>query len=50
MSQAIIMIYINITSFVLISYLEKDPSVIETHRLKNVVIFFQTVLCCQEKF
>ena len=38
------MIYINITNFVLISSLEKDHSMIETSRLKNVVIFFQTIL------
>ena len=31
------MIYINITNFVLISYLEKDHSMIETHCLKNVI-------------
>ena len=36
------MIYINITSFVLISELEKDYSMIETHRLKNV-IFLQKI-------
>ena len=35
------MIYKNITSFALIS--EKDQSVIETRRLKNVVTFSQTV-------
>ena len=40
MSLAIIMIYINITNFVL----EKDQSMIETRRLKNVVIFLQTIL------
>ena len=34
------MIYINITNFVL----EKDQSVIETRRLKNVIIFLQTIL------
>ena len=39
------MIYVNITSFALISYIEKDYSMIDTRRLKNVVIFFQTVLC-----
>ena len=39
MSEAILMIIINITSFVLISQLEKDHSMTETHRLKNVVIF-----------
>ena len=32
------------TSFLLISQVEKDHSMIETHRLKNVVIFFQTIL------
>ena len=42
MSWAIIMIYINITDFALISYLEKDHSMIETRCLKNVVIFIQT--------
>ena len=35
------MIYINITDSVLISKLEKDHSMIETRRLKNVVIFIQ---------
>ena len=44
MSQAIIMIYTNIINFVLISLLEKDHSMIETGRLKNVVVFFQTIL------
>ena len=44
MSQVIIITYINITNFVLISELEKDHSMIETHRLKNVVIFLQTIL------
>ena len=44
MSQAIIMIYTNIINFVLISLLEKDHSMIETRRLKNVVVFFQTIL------
>ena len=38
------MIYMNITNFVLISQLEKYHSMMETHRLKNVVIFFQTIL------
>ena len=37
MFQAIIMIYINITCFVLISYLETDRSMTETRRLKNVI-------------
>ena len=52
MSQAIIMIFINITSFVLISLFEEDHSLIETCCLKNVVIFskqFQ-VLCCQKSY
>ena len=35
---------INVDEFVLISYLEKDHSMIETRRLKNVVIFIQTIL------
>ena len=30
--------------FLLISSLEKDHIMIETRRLKNVVIFFQTIL------
>ena len=38
------MTYINITKFVLINYLEKDHSMIETCRLKYVVIFIQTIL------
>ena len=38
------MIYINITNFVLIGYLEIDHSMIGTRRLKNVVIFFETIL------
>ena len=38
------MIYTNIINFVLISLLEKDHSMIETRRLKNVVVFFQTIL------
>ena len=38
------MIYINFTSFVLISYLEKDHSMIETALFKNVAIFLQTIL------
>ena len=37
-------IIINITSFVLISQLENDHSMIETRRLKNVVIFLQSIL------
>ena len=39
MSQAINLTYINIAKFVLINYLEKDHSMIETSRMKNVVIF-----------
>ena len=35
---------INVTEFVLISLLGKDHSMIETRRLKNVVIFIQTIL------
>ena len=35
------MVYKNIANFVLIS---KDHSMIETRRLKNVAIFFQTIL------
>ena len=35
--------FMNITSFVLINYLEKDHSMIKTRRLKNVVIFSQTI-------
>ena len=31
------MIYINITNFALISYLEKDHSMMETRRLKNIL-------------
>ena len=35
---------INVSEFVLISKLEKDHSMIETCRLKNVVIFIQIIL------
>ena len=35
---------INVTEFVLISYLEKDHSMIKTLRLKNIAIFIQTIL------
>ena len=35
---------INVAVFVLISQLEKDHSMIETLRLKNVVIFVQTIV------
>ena len=38
------MIYINITKFVLISWLEKDHSRIERRRLTNIVIFIQANL------
>ena len=37
------MTYINITKFALISLLEKDHNMIETRRLKKVVIFIQTI-------
>ena len=37
MSLAIITIYTSITSFVLISQLEKGHSMIQTRRLKNVI-------------
>ena len=43
MSWAIVMTYINIAKFVLIDWLEKDHSMVEAHRLKNV-IFIQIVL------
>ena len=43
-ARVIIVIYINITSFVLISKLKKNHIMIETRRLKNVVIFFETEL------
>ena len=35
---------INVTEFVLTSLLEKDHNMIETRRLKNTVIFIQTIL------
>ena len=38
------MTYINITKFILINQLEKDHSMIEMNRLKNIVIFIQTFL------
>ena len=41
MSQAIIMVYINVTNLVLINKLEKDHSTIETSHLKSVAIFSQ---------
>ena len=46
MSWPIVMIYINITYFVLISQLEKDHSMIEMCYLKNAFFFFlfQTIL------
>ena len=37
------MTYTDTTNFVLISQFEKDRSMIETRRLKNVVIFIQTL-------
>ena len=37
------MIYVNITTFVLIILLEKDHSMIETCYLKNVVIFSKQI-------
>ena len=36
------MTYINITKFVLINQLVTDHSMIEMHRLKNVIVFIQT--------
>ena len=36
---------VNVADFVLISQLEKDHSMIETSRFKNVVVFIQTTLC-----
>ena len=38
------MTYKNITKFILINQLEKDHSMIEMNRLKNIVIFIQTFL------
>ena len=38
------MTYINTTEFLRINYLEKDHSMIEKLRLKNVVIFIQKIL------
>ena len=38
------MIYINITNFVLIGQLKKYHRMIETRRLKGVVVSIQTVL------
>ena len=43
MSQAIMMTCINVAEFVLISQLEKEHSMIETRRLKNVVFFIQKI-------
>ena len=37
------MISRNITKFVLINLLEKDHSMIKAGRLKNVIIFMQTI-------
>ena len=36
------MIYISITNFIRISYIEKDHSMIEMRRLKNVASFLET--------
>ena len=36
------MIYISITNFIRISYIEKDHSMIEMRSLKNVAIFLET--------
>ena len=44
MSWAVTTIYINVTSFVLVSSVEEDHNMIETLQLKKVVIFFQTIL------
>ena len=44
MSKAIIMVHINMANFVLISQLEKDHSMIQKRRLKNVVIYIQKLL------
>ena len=44
MPQTIIIIYINITNFALISKLEKDHGMIEMRHLKNIVIFFQIMI------
>ena len=38
------MTYINITKFILINQIEKDHSMIEMNRLKDIVIFIQTFL------
>ena len=35
----------DITNFVLIIKLEKDRSMIETHCIKNFVVFIQKILC-----
>ena len=43
------MIYINITSFVLISKLEKDHSMTETRRLKKVFISIRAILSLYHK-
>ena len=43
------MIYINITSFVLISKLEKDHSMTETRRLKKVFISIRANLSLYHK-
>ena len=43
--QAIIMFFINITSFVQINQLEKDHSMIKTHlKHQNMLLFFSNVI------
>lgn len=52
MFYAIAAVYINATSFVLISQPDKDHIMTETRYLKKIVIFFSKkdkVLCCQEQ-
>ena len=39
------MTYINIIKFVLINLLEKDHSMIETRRLRNVKILYLILFC-----
>ena len=43
------MIFINIISFVLISYLQKDHSVTQTHRLKRAIFLESFKLCPVKK-
>ena len=40
----------NTTKFVLTNDFEKDHSIFETHRLKNVVIFIQRIHACGFNF